>query len=46
MKTLALTEISTGLMLDKEGRVRAPSAEATRNLLIYKVKLMKFLERK
>ena len=46
MTTLVLTAISTGLMPDKGGRARALFVEATKKLLIFIVKLMKFLKRK
>lgn len=45
MRISALTETSTGLMLDKEGRVKVLFA-GTRKLLILRVKLMKFPKRK
>jgi len=46
MTTLEQIATSTGLMQDKEGRARALFVEATKKLLIFIVKLMKFRNRK
>lgn len=46
MTTLEQIVTSTGLMPDRGGRARALFVEAIKKLLIFIVKLMKFLKRK